>query len=86
MNAIQKKESNSLLHKDLGDFVYEKKISNQLFVNTHGSKILTTILVVVNKKMIDKFKEVYPSLLIEFMEQDFENWKKRTRANIQHKN
>jgi hypothetical protein len=72
--------------KDLGDFVYENKISSQLFVNTHGSKILTTVLVVVNKKNIEKFKEVYPSLLLNHNEQDFENWQKRTMANIQHKN
>lgn len=86
LNALSKKESNSLMHKDLGDFVYENKISNQLFVNTHGSKILTTILVVINKKAIEKFYEVYPTLLITHNEQDFENYKKRTMANIQHKN
>ena len=28
LTALSKKESPSLLHKDLGDFVYEKKISN----------------------------------------------------------
>ena len=28
LNALSKKESSSLMHKDLGDFVYEKKISN----------------------------------------------------------
>ena len=67
LNAITKKESKSLMHKDLGDFVYEKKIPNQLFVNVHGSKILTTILVVVNKKHIDRFKDIYPELLITHM-------------------
>jgi len=28
LNALTKKESNSLIHKDLSDFVYEQKISN----------------------------------------------------------
>jgi hypothetical protein len=74
LNTLTKKESNSLMHKDLGDFVYEKKISNQLFVNTHGSKLLTTVLVVVNKKTIEKFKEVYQSILLDFYKNDFENW------------
>jgi len=86
LNALTKKESASLMVKDLGDFVYEKKISNQLFVNTHGSSILTTILVVVNKKIITKFQEIYPGLLLTFWEQDYENFLKRTMANIQHKN
>lgn len=86
LNALAKKESNSLMHKDLGDVVYEKKISSQFFVNTHGSKILTTILVVVNKKNFDKFKEIYPTLLLNHHAQDYENWQKRTLANIQHKN
>lgn len=81
-----KKESPSLMHKDLGDFVYEKKISNQLFVNTHGSELLTTVLVVVNKKNLEKFRETYPTLLLIHNENDYDNWVKRTMANIQHKN
>jgi hypothetical protein len=41
------------MQKDLGDIVYEKKITKNMFVNTHGSDIMTTILVVVNKKKIE---------------------------------
>ena len=48
--------------------------------------MLTTILVVINKKALEKFEEMYPTLLMQFNEQDFENWQKRTMANIQHKN
>jgi len=55
-------------------------------VNTHGSSILTTVLVVVNKKQTEKFREVYPTCLINFYEQDFEAWQKRTRANVEHSN
>lgn len=84
--ALQKKESNSLLQKDLGDLVYEKKISSQLFVNTHQSSVMTTVLVVVNKKMLDKFKEIYSTVLIDHYENDFENWQKRALANVQHQN
>ena len=50
--ALTKKESKSFLVKDLGDLIYEHKISAQWFVNTHGSKIMTTVLVAVPKKMI----------------------------------
>lgn len=48
--ALTKKDSKSYMSKDLGDLVYEKKISSQWFVNTHGSKIMTSVLVVVQKK------------------------------------
>ena len=35
---------------DLETLVYEKKVNERLFANTHGSEYLTSILVVVNKK------------------------------------
>lgn len=57
---LQKKDSPSFLSKDLGDLVYEKKINKDQFVNTYmtdgfSSELLVTILVVVNKKNIQKF-------------------------------
>lgn len=62
--------------------MYEKDISGKLFVNTHGSEILTTLLVVVNKKKIEQFKNVYPALLLNYNYADFDNWVKRTEVNI----
>jgi hypothetical protein len=53
LNVLTKKDSPSFMQKDLGDIVYEKKITKNMFVNTHGSDIMTTILVVVNKKKIE---------------------------------
>ncbi len=47
---------------------------------------MTTVLVVVSKKHIEKFKDVYTNVLINFNQADFESWKKRTRANITHQN
>jgi len=62
------------MQKDLGDIVYEKKITKNMFVNTHGSDILTTILVVVPKKKIELFKSSYMSVLLNYYENDFESW------------
>ena len=59
LGALQKKDSTSFMQKDLGDIVYEKKISKNLFVNTHGSELMTTVLIVVNKKKVQQFKDVY---------------------------
>jgi hypothetical protein len=53
LNTLTKKDSPSFMQKDLGDIVYEKKITKNMFVNTYGSDIMTTILVVVNKKKIE---------------------------------
>lgn len=53
LNALVKKESTSFLQKDLGDVVYEQKISKTNFVNTHGSEVMTTVLVAVQKKKVD---------------------------------
>lgn len=83
---LQKKESTSLLQKDLGDLVYEKKISSTFFVNTHGSKTFTSILVVVNKKRVQEFKEYYGGAMVAFYEQDFENYAKRQKENVKHSN
>ena len=83
---LQKKDSNSLLNKDLGDLIYEKKISSSLFINTHGSKIMTSVLVVVHKKSIEKFRQVYPNVLLDWYVADLDNWNKRTRANVEHQN
>jgi len=86
LQALSKKEGNNFLTKDLGDIVYEKDIPGKLFVNTHGSEMLTTLLVVVNKKKVDQFKSQYPNLLREYQAGDLENWKKRTEINIQAQN
>jgi hypothetical protein len=52
LSQLVKKDSPSFLQKDLGDLVYEKKISKDMFVNTYGSELLVSVLVVVNKKSI----------------------------------
>ena len=66
--------------------IYEKNINGKLFVNTHGSEIMTSLLVVVNKKMIEKFQTTYPTCFSEFKQNDFESWQQRTLANIQARN
>lgn len=71
------------MQKDLGDIVYEKKITKNMFVNTYGSDIMTTILVVVNKKKIEQFKSTYMNVLLDFYQSDFEGWQKRTLAILQ---
>lgn len=53
LSHLTKKDSPSFMQKDLGDIVYEKKITKNMFVNTYGSELMTTILVVVNKKKIE---------------------------------
>jgi hypothetical protein len=83
LNALVKKDSDSFLQKDLGDVIYESQISKALFVNTYGSEILTTVLVAVNKTKVEKFRSEYLSFLLKFYETDFDNWKKRTLAQIQ---
>jgi len=84
--ALVKKDSKSYMIKDLGELVYEKKISSQWFVNTFGSKIMTSVLVVVPKKQVDRFQETYPIVYLEHNKKDLENWMRRTLANIQHAN
>lgn len=75
---MTKKDATSFLVKDLGDLVYEKKITPQYFINTHGSKLMTSVLVVVSKKNIAKFRESYFTVLTDHYEKDQANWKKRT--------
>ena len=48
--------------------------------------MMTSLLVAVNKKNLDKFREIYPSALIQHNENDYVMWCKRTMANIQHGN
>ena len=80
---MTKKDSPSFMLKDLGDIVYEKKITKNMFVNTYGSDIMTTILVVVQKKKIELFKNSYMNVLLNYYESDFESWSKRTLATLQ---
>jgi hypothetical protein len=68
------KDSPSFLQKDLADVVYEKKITKQMFVNTYGSDIMTTILVVVNKKKLESFRSSYMNVLLDYYQNDFEGW------------
>lgn len=74
--------------KDLGDVIYENgsKVNKALFVNTHGSELMTTLLVVVPKKQQQKFYESYEYMLIIHNKGDIENWTKKTKANITHQN
>jgi len=62
------------MQKDLGDIVYEKKITKNMFVNTFGSELMTTILVVVNKKKIEQFKGSYMRVLLDYYQNDFDGW------------
>ena len=83
---LQKKESTSLLQKDLGDLVYEKKIASAFFVNTHGSTSFTSVLVVVNKKRVAEFKDWYGGCMVAFYEADWENYQKKQREHVKHSN
>jgi hypothetical protein len=74
LTHLIKKDSASFMQKDLGDIVYEKKITKSMFVNTYGSGIMTTILVVVNKKKIEQFKNSYMRVLLDYYENDFDGW------------
>ena len=75
LSTLIKKDSPSFLQKDLGDLVYEQKISKDMFVNTHGSELLVSVLVVVNKKSIQKFQEAYQDMLLNFYTNDYDKWK-----------
>jgi hypothetical protein len=59
LNVLTKKESKSFLVKDLGDIIYEENISDKLFVNVHGSDLMTTVLIVVPKAKVESFKSNY---------------------------
>ena len=85
---LTKKESDYYLQKDFGDIVYEKKMNKQFFVNTYGSEIMVSVLVVVNKKKVDQFKKDYMVVLQNFNQTDYDNWQKRTRelCKQQHQN
>lgn len=74
LTHLIKKDSASFMQKDLGDIVYEKKITKNMFVNTFGSELMTTILVVVNKKKIEQFKGSYMRVLLDYYQNDFDGW------------
>lgn len=40
---------------------------------------MVSVLVVINKKNVDKFKASYMRMLLEFYEQDNEKWQQRTK-------
>ena len=82
LTHLTKKDSPSLLQKDTGDLVYEQKMPKQSFVNTHGSDLMTTVLVVVPKKKVEQFKGCYWNILLAHYANDFANWEKRTREVI----
>ena len=48
--------------------------------------MLTSLLVVVNAKKVEQFLSTYENLLLTFNIEDLENWKKKTRSNIEHAN
>lgn len=82
---LVKKDSPSFMAKDLGDLVYERKIKKDYFVNTYyDTKMLVTVLVVVNKKNIDKFVGSYMYWLTDFYAQDYEKWQQRTTMQIKN--
>ena len=45
-----------------------------MFVNTYGSDIMTTILVVVNKKKLESFRSSCMNVLLDYYQNDFEGW------------
>lgn len=53
LGNLQKKDSPSFTSKDLSDLCYEKNVAKGFFVNNYNSTMLTTVLVVVNKKKIE---------------------------------
>ena len=75
---------------DLADYIYENKggkIKKEFFVNTHYSQYdtepsMTTVLIVVNKKKEDLFRETYEEMLIKFNEADIEAWTKKTKMGL----
>lgn len=63
--------------------MYDKKISAELFVNTHyESTQFTSVLVVVPKKKNAEFYGIYEELLLKFNQNDLANWEKRNRSQI----
>jgi hypothetical protein len=88
LSSLTKKKGANMTQSDLADFVYENRntIKAQQFVNTHYQKdepqMMTTMLVVVNQKKEQQFRESYESILISFNESDMESWTKKARANL----
>lgn len=77
-----KKDSPSFLQKDLGDVIYEKKIGKNLFVNTYGSEVMSSVLVAIPKNKVQAFKEGYLGFLINVRSVEYENFKKRAMAQM----
>jgi len=86
LNQLTKKVSPSFLVKDLGDIIYEEKISKNFFVNIHGSELMTTVLVVVHKKKVDQFRNSYFTILLDHYNNDLQNWERRTKELIKQQN
>ena len=72
--------------KDLGDIVHEEKINKAQFVNTHGSELMTSVLVVINKKKIQQFQSSYFKILTDHYKNDQANWERRTKELIRQEN
>ena len=87
LTGLTKKQTPNFATTDLETLVYEKKVSEKLFVNSYGSgDYLTSILVVVNGKSKGKFQECYQTCLSDYNKTDFANWKKRTFGAIEAAN
>ena len=90
LNQLTKKKDDNMTKSDLADYIYENKggkIRKEFFVNTHygphdSDPSMTTVLVVVNKKKEDFFRENYEEMLIKFNEADIEAWTKKTRMGL----
>lgn len=86
LQALTKKQGNTLNQKDLSDCVYEKikEIGKGKFITSihpegeNYSTLLTSILVVVGKKKDAQFRDNYFRFLIDHNVNDYENWRKRT--------
>lgn len=85
LNALKKKQGNNLSSRDLADAVYEKidSIGKENFIQNHNpqgpnySQLMTSVLVVINKKKEQAFRASYLTLLQEHNRNDFDNFKKR---------
>ena len=85
LEQLEKKTGNTLNQKDLASEIYENKDKCQAnqFINTYSSELMTSVLIVVSKKKEQNFVQNYWNYLIEHNKNDLENWRKRTKAQIQ---
>ena len=89
LQALARKSSKNFMQTDLEVLVYENKISSNYFINTHYPETqMTTILVVLPKKKIEEFNDIYQNLLLAHNKADKEMWVKRKTAeiNMAHQN